>query len=132
MTVQLSDGVRDAGLDAVESVAGTAVLFRILTGAQPADCSTAQSGTALVTLTLPTDWMSASSGGAKTKLGVWTGTAGADGTAGYFRIYDSTGTTCHMQGAVAVTASDLNLDNTSILTGQTITISTFTLNAGNA
>ena len=36
-----------------------------------------------------------------------------------------------MQGSVSTIGADMNLDNTSILTGQTVTISGFTLTGGN-
>ena len=132
MTVQLSIAVRNAGLDAVESTAGATAELTIWSGAQPADCATANSGTELVTMTLPADWMAAASGGTKAKTGTWSGTAIGTDTAAHFRIYDSTGTTCHLQGSVGLGSGDLDLDNTSIATGQTVTISTFTLTAGNA
>ena len=131
MTVQLSTAVRNAQLDSVESTTGTLALLRILTGAQPADCATAESGTELIEIALPSDWMAAASGGTKAEAGTWSGTATGDGTAGYFRILDTAGTTCHMQGSVSTTGADMNLDNTSILTGQTVTISGFTLTGGN-
>lgn len=132
MAVQLSVSARNGALDAFETAAGATAELTIWSGAQPADCATANSGTELVTMTLPADWMAAASGGTKAKAGTWSGTAVGTETAGHFRIYDSTGTTCHLQGAVAISASDLNLDNTSIATGQTVTISTFVLTAGNA
>jgi len=132
MTVQLSVSARNGALDAFETAAGATAELTIWSGAQPADCATANSGTELVTMTLPADWMAAAATGTKAKSGTWSGTAVGVGTAGHFRIYDSTGTTCHLQGAVAISASDLNLDNTSIAVGQTVTISTFTLTAGNA
>lgn len=134
MTVQFSVAVRNARLDAIETTVGTAPLFRILTGAPPADCATAQSGTLLATLTLPSDWLNAASSGSKTLLGTWTGTAAAAGTAGYYRILDSGGTTCHEQGTITATAGggDLTLDNTSIASAQTISITTFTKTDGNA
>ena len=131
MTIQLSDTVRNAQLDSLETAIGATAVLKIRTGAQPATVATADSGSVLVTMTLPSDWMNAASGGTKTKLGTWSASAGSSGTAGHFRIYASDGTTPHFQGAVAVSASDLNLDNTSINSGQTVTISTFTLTAGN-
>lgn len=134
MAIQLSTSVRNARLDSIESTTGTAALLRIMTGAMPADCATATSGTTLITITLPSDWMSAASAGAKAKLGSWSGTAGATGTAGYFRIFDSAGTVCHLQGTVTITGGggDLTLDNTSIANAQTVTIATFTLTDANA
>ena len=135
MALQYSDAVRDAQLDAFETAVGTSAILRIRTGAAPADCATADSGTVLVTMNLPSDWMAAASGGSKAKSGTWEDTsADATGTAAHFRIYASNGTTVHAQGTVTATSGggDMELDNTSIASGQTVTVTTFTLSAGNA
>jgi hypothetical protein len=60
--------------------------------------------------------------------------ADASGTAGYFRMHDSTGTTCHMQGTITATGAggDMQLDNTNIALGQQINITAFTITAGGA
>lgn len=133
MTVQLSTAVRNARLDQIETTIGVTPFLDIRSGAQPADCSLADAGTELEHMALPSDWMNAASGGTKTKAGTWSGTADSDGTAGHFRIKDSTDTTCHMQGSVSGTGGggDMELNNTSISTGQTITVDTFTLTDGN-
>ena len=47
MAVQLSIAVRNARLDTIESTIGTSAILRIRTGAAPADCATADSGTVL-------------------------------------------------------------------------------------
>lgn len=134
MTVQLSVAVRNARIAAIESTAGTSPLFRIYTGTVPADCATAASGTKLIEATLPSDWMGNPSSGSASKSGTWSVAAVATGTGGYYRIYDSTGTTCHEQGTVTATGGggDLTLDNTSINNGQTVTIATYTTTDGNA
>lgn len=135
MTVQNSVAVRNARLDSDESAIGTAPIMTIRTGAQPADCATANSGTVLATITLPSDWMNAASGGTKTKLGTWQD-ASADnaGVAAHYRIHDSTGTTCHEQGSVTATGGggDLQVDNTTFAAGQSFTITAYTKTAGNA
>lgn len=131
MALQYSVTVNNAKLDAIESTIGTAPKLRIYTGTPPADCATAASGSLLATLTLPSDWMNNAGSASKTLLGSWTGTASGTGTAGYFRIWDSGVTTCHLQGTVGLGSGDLSLDNTSIATGQTITVNTFTLNSAN-
>ena len=109
--------------------------MKIRTGAAPADCGTADSGTVLATLNLPSDWLAAASGGSKAKAGTWQD-ASADntGTAAHFRIYDSGGTTCHIQGTVTSTGGggDLEVQNTSFAAGQQVTITGFTLTDGNA
>ena len=137
MALQYSDSVRNAQLDAVESTIGTAAVLKLcdLTAGAPADCAAAITGTVLATITLPSDWMNAASSGSKTKLGTWQDTsADAAGTADFFRLFASDGTTCGAQGTVSATGGggDLTLDNAVIAAGQSVTISTFTLSAGNA
>ena len=132
MAVQLSVAVRNAGLDSIETTIGSSAVLKIRTGAAPVDVATADSGTVLATLNLPTDWMNAASGGTKTMLGTWTdASADASGTAGHFRIYQGNGTTQHMQGSVGQGTGDLPLDNTNIAIGQVVNITVFTLTAGN-
>lgn len=133
--MQYSTSVRNAKLDAVETTIGTSPILKIRSGSAPADCATADSGTVLATLTLPSDWMAAASSGSKAKSGTWQDTsADATGTAAHFRIYDSGGTTCHIQGTVTATGGggDMTVDNTSFASGQSFTINTFTLTSGNA
>lgn len=138
MTVQLSVPIRNAGLDQIETVIGTSARLKIRTGAQPATCATADSGLVLADLSLPADYMNAASGGTKTLLGTWSAIAALSGAGGHFRIYDSTGTTCGMQGSVGYTggpAADLVLGNTAdtnLAAGQPFSISVFTITAGNA
>lgn len=135
MAVQLSIAVRNARLDSIETTIGTSAILRIRSGAQPATCATADSGTVLATLNLPSDWMSAAASGSKSLLGTWQDlSADATGTAGHFRVYDSTGTTCGIQGSITATGGggDMTLDNTSIASGQQVTITSFTLTDANA
>ncbi len=135
MALQYSVTVRNAQLDAVETAVGTAPLLRIYSGSAPANCAAAASGTLLAEMTLPSDWMAAASSGSKALAGTWQdASANAAGTAGHFRLYDSGGSTCHAQGTVTATGGggDLTLDNTSIASGQSVTITSFTLTAGNA
>ena len=135
MALQLSTSVRNARLDAIETTIGTSAIMRIRTGAVPADCGTADSGTVLATLNLPSDWLAAASGGSKAKAGTWQDTsADANGTAAHFRTYDSGGSTCHIQGTVTATGGggDLEVQNTSFASGQQVTVTGFTLTDGNA
>lgn len=135
MALQLSVAVRNARLDAIETTAGTAAVLKLRTGAQPATCATADAGTVLATMTLPSDWMNAASSGSKTLLGTWSDMqADAAGTAAHFRIYESTATTCHVQGTVTITGGggDMTLDNTNIAANQGITITSFALTDANS
>lgn len=135
MALQFSAGVRNAILDVIESTIGATAVLKIRSGAAPADVATADSGTVLSTLTLPSDWMAAASGGSKAKSGTWEDTsADATGTAAHFRLYASDGTTCHMQGTVTATGGggDMTVDNTSFAAAQAFTITGFTLTAPGA
>ena len=135
MAVQLSTAVRNARLDVIESTIGTSAILRIRTGAAPANCGTADSGTVLAEITCPSDWMAAASAGSKALSGSWQdASANATGTAAHFRLYDSGGTVCGMQGTVTATGGggDMEEDNASFASGQQFTGTTFTLTDGNA
>ena len=135
MAFQFSTAARNASLDAIETTIGASPILRIRSGAAPADCAAARSGTVLASMTLPADFMAAASGGSKALSGIWQDAeADAAGTAGHFEIVDSTGTTCHIQGTVTGTGGggDMEIENTSIQPGQQITVTAFTITAGGA
>lgn len=135
MALQLSVTVRNARLDAIETAIGTSPILKIRTGSPPATTATADSGTVLASMTLPSDWMAAAASGSKALSGTWQdASADAAGTAAHFRIYDSGGTTCHLQGTVTATGGggDMTLDNAVLAVGQTVTVATFTLTDANS
>lgn len=135
MALQFSTTVRNARLDAIETAIGTSAVLKIRTGSAPANVGTADSGTVVATLSLPSDWMAAASSGSKALNGSWTdSSADATGTAAHFRIYASDGTTAHIQGTVTATGGggDMTVDNTSFASGQSFTVTTFTITDGNA
>lgn len=128
MALQYSTAVRNACLDAVESTTGASPTLEIRSGAAPANCAAADTGTLLASMALPADWMNAASGAVKTLLGSWQDSS-ADGTgsAGHFRIKQ--GATCHLQGSVganvaiatnAITAANGNVLNFASTTGVTV------------
>jgi hypothetical protein len=134
MSLQFDATVRNAMLDAIEAQIGVSPTMKLRTGAPPADCATADSGVVVATIALPADWMATAASGSKAKLGTWQdASADAAGVAAHFRIYDGGGV-CRMQGTVTLTGAggDMTLDNTNIQPGQNITISSFTINQGNA
>lgn len=135
MALQFSDTVRNARLDAIETAIGATAVLEIRSGAVPANCAAARTGTVGVLMTLPADYMAAASGGTKAKLGTWEdASADASITAGYFTLYASNGTTVHAQGTVTATGGggDLQLTTTTIVAGQPVTITSFTITEGNA
>lgn len=127
MAIQLAVSTRNARLDAVETDLGADPDLEIRSGAAPADCAAADSGTLLASLQLPADAFAAASNGSKAKSGTWQATGAAAGTAAHFRLKTSGGV-CKLQGTVGQGSGDLQLDNTNIAVGQTVTVTGFTLN----
>ena len=135
MTVKFSVAVRNARLDALETAIGTSAVLKIRSGSAPTNITDADSGTVLATLSLPSDWMANAASGSKSKSGTWQDTSADNtGTAAHFRLYASDGTTQHMQGSITATGGggDMTVDNTSFATGQSFTVTAFTLTDGNA
>jgi hypothetical protein len=135
MALKFSVDVRDAMLDAIEAEIGATAILRIRTGAPPANCAAVDTGSVLATLTLPADWMAAAGSGQKAKNGTWQdASADASGTAEHFRIYDSGGTICGLQGTVSITGGggDMTVDNNVLAITQQFTVTGFTITAGNA
>lgn len=134
MAVQFSVAVRNAMLDAIETATGATAVLRIRTGAQPATCATADSGTAVASITLAADWASAAAAGAKSFSGLPVTDASADatGTGAHFRLYASDGTTCHSQGTYGTSGTDIIGDSTSFTLGQTFNITAWTWTAPGA
>lgn len=118
-----SDTLRNAKADAVDTAfgGGTATL-KLYTGAGPG-AGAAATGTELVSMTLPNPPFGAAAAGVISKSGTWSGTAIADGTAGYSRITNGTNV---LEGTVGTGAEELVLDSVTIVTGGTVTVSTFT------
>ena len=133
MAFQFSTAARNAALDQIETTISTSPTLEIRSGSVPANCAAASTGTVLATIVLPSDWLTAASGGSKTISGTWQdASADATGTAGYFRI--SQGATCHIQGTVTATGGggDMTLDSVSITAAQQVNITAFTITAGGA
>lgn len=130
MPLQFQTALRNALLDTIETDIGTSPILRTYTGSAPG-IANAVTGTLLYEITCPSDWAAAASGGSKARSGTWQDTsADASGTPGYFRLLTS-GATAKIEGTAGVASGDLSHDATISL-GGTVTVSTFTLTAGNA
>jgi hypothetical protein len=135
--MQKSAAVRNAQMDAIETTVGTSAVLKLRSGAQPASCAAADSGTVVATLNLPADWMSNASAGVKSLLGTWQDASADAANAGgqmHWRIYASDGVTCHLQGTVTVTGGggEIELQNLNITLGQPINITAFNITAAGA
>lgn len=133
--LELAPALRDAMMDALVAEIGASPLLRFYTGAKPAELADASTGTLLVEAGLPSTWMNASSGGVITKAGTWQDlSADDDGAAGYFRVYEATGTTAYIQGDITDTAGagPMKLSSTAIVSGEPMSVVTFTITGPNA
>lgn len=130
--MQYSVAVNNARLDAVETTIGASPKLRIFSGSMPANCAAADSGTLLVEMTLPADWLNAAANASKTLLGTWTGTAsgGSAATPTHYRIWNNAGTACGEQGTAGIGTGELQVNGT-ITSGQTVSVTSYTKNAGN-
>lgn len=125
--------IRHAMLDAITTRAGNAALLRIYDGSRPATGAAITTQVLLAELTCGTPFAAAASAGALT-LGTITqdSSANASGTASWFRIVASNGTTFVLDGNVGTSGSDLNLTTTTITITQPVQVSSFVITEGNA
>lgn len=117
---------QNAKLDQLFTTIGASPKLRFYQGTLPANCAAA-AGTLLAELTLPATPMAAASAGSKAKSGTWQGNATAAGNIQYFRMYDSAGSVCHIQGSCGLSASDMILSAVAVANGQQVTVNTFTI-----
>jgi hypothetical protein len=129
MTINTSQAVREGRLNAISTGWGATPKLRLYTGTMPALTTTALSGNTMLAEVTPAPAAASTTTNVTTKdmLGGAKSTTGVNGpgTASFYRVYDSAGTTCHEQGSVGTSGTDLIIDNTSINTGQTVNFNTW-------
>lgn len=125
--LKYSNGTRDAQQQGLIVYAGTNALINIYNGTQPANANTAISTQTLLVSLPVSGSFGTDSNGTITLSAVTSAVAVATGTADFFRIFKSDGTTVVMDGSVGTTGTDMILDNTSIATGQTVSITSGTI-----
>ena len=127
MTFRYGATLRNNQASQIQSSVGSSGSLKIFSGAEPANCAAADPSGLLATIVLPSTFLT-SSAGVTTISGSWTVAASGTGTAACFRMYDGSAV-CHVQGNVT---TDLVLNNTSIASGQTVTVTSFSVTVGNA
>lgn len=127
MTFQYGTTLRNNQVSQIQTTVGATGSLKIFSGAEPANPAAADPTGLLVTITLPATFLT-SAGGVTTIAGTWSASASATGTAASWRMYDGSAV-CHVQGN---TTTDLVLNNQSITSGQTVTVTSFSVTAGNA
>jgi hypothetical protein len=126
MAHQYGVALRTAQVAQIQTLVGATGTLRIFSGAEPANCAAADPAGLLATIILPAAFLT-SAAGATTIAGTWSVAATATGTAQSYRMYDAA-VVCHVQGNVT---TDLVLNNPSITTGQTVTVTSYSVTAGN-
>ena len=129
MALGFATGLRNAQLDAITTFAGGSCKLRFYTATQPATGGTAT--TLLAELTCNATFAPGASSAVLTLNSITSAAASATGTATWFRIVKSDGTTHVMDGTVGTSGADLNMSTTSFVSGATIAVSSFTITAGN-
>lgn len=127
MTFQYGATLRNNQVSQIQTTVGATGSLKIFSGAEPANCAAADPTGLLCTIALPASFLT-SAGGVTTIAGTWSAAASATGTAASWRMYDGSAV-CHVQGN---TTTDLVLNNQNITSGQTVTITSFSVTAGNA
>lgn len=130
MALAFATTVRNSMLDAITTGVGASGFLRIYDGTRPASGGTAT--TLLAELTCNATFAPAASGGVLTLNAITQDTsANATGTATWFRIVTSGGTFM-VDGNVGTSGSDLNLNTVSIVSAAAVSVTSFTITAGNA
>jgi hypothetical protein len=129
MALGYSATLRNAQLDQVTTAVGASGKLRIYSGTRPATGGTAT--TLLAELPCSATFAPASSGGVLTLNALTTATAVATGTASWFRFLTSANAAI-VDGDVGTSGSDLNLNSTSITSGGSVAVTSWTITAGNA
>lgn len=120
-------------------------VIRIYSGAAPANADAAESGVLLLKLTLSSgavvpgtaangnNFDAIATGVLSKDANVWSGVGLADGTAGYWRMYDngeitgSSSSAKRCQGLCGTSGTEFVMSSTSIVTGATVTLDTFNI-----
>ena len=126
MAFFVSAARRNAMLDNFTTALNSGYL-RIYAGSVPADADAALGGaTLLAELPLNATASAAASSGSATFNAITSdSSADATGTASFFRLFASNGTTVIAQGGVSTVGSQLNLSTTSIVAAAIVSCSSF-------
>jgi hypothetical protein len=131
MAIQYSTTHRTNAMTQLATDVGINAVIKIFTGSPPANCGTADTGSLLVTFAGNASQFGTASAAVLTVSAIANAAASGTGTAGYFRVYPASATTTNavIQGLCALSASDMNLTNTSIVAAQTCVFTSMTITA---
>jgi len=120
----------NAGLDAISAALNSGKM-RVYqsSGTPPTNADDSINGTLLAELALNADFAPAASNGVLTANAITSdSSANADGTADYFRLWNSAGTTCYFQGTAGEGETyDYNMDDSAISLGAVVACTSLVL-----
>ena len=120
--LKYSNGTRNAQQQGLISYAGSGARIHLYQGTQPATANDPITTQTLLVECVISGPFGTDSNGSLTLGSVTAGTATTTGTASFFRIVKSDGSTVIMDGSVGVAGADLNLNTTTINVTQTVDI----------
>lgn len=125
--LKYSNGTRDAQQQGLITYAGSGAKIHIYAGSQPANANTAISTQTLLATLDVSGSFGTDSNGTITVSSIGNTTAAATGTASFFRITKSDGTTVVMDGSVGTSNADMIFNTVSFVTGDIVAISSGTI-----
>lgn len=135
MALSFVTAVRNARQDAITAAAGNGALFRIYdaTGGVPASANASIGSCVLLAeLVCASPFAPAASSAALTASAITQdSSANATGTAAFFRLYASNGTTVIAQGTVGTSGADLNLNTLNIVAAGPVQVTSLVWTDGN-
>ncbi len=127
LNTRLAVAARNAQLDALATLLNTGYL-RIYDGSQPTDPDTAAGATLLAELRLNATAFGAASAGVITAGAITDdSSANATGTAAWFRLLKSDGTSALVDGSVGTSGANLNLNSVALQIGAQVSVTALTL-----
>lgn len=135
MSLGFAVGLRNSRLDQLTAFYGASALLRIYSGTRPATGGALSGNTLLAQLTLGAVLAAAASSGTLTLNSISPqNSAAATGQATWFRIVKADGTTFCTDGGASTVAQgtgELRLDDTNIIQGGTVAVSSGVVTDGN-
>lgn len=131
MTIQFAQSTAHAMLNGIDGDLGASPILYLRTGAQPANCAAADTGTLVSTVPMSADAFSDASAWAKaitSALSDVSADNAGDLSPGHFRIKTSGGVT-KIQGSITTTGGggDMIVDNDTVVAGQQIDVTAFSI-----
>jgi len=135
MARSFATALRNARADAITTFIGASGFLRVYDGTPPANANTVLSGnTLLAELALSATFAPAASGGVLTANAIANdASANNTGTASFYRLLRSDGTTVSEQGTVTATGGggDMTFNTVSFVAGGPVAVSSFVSTEGN-